>query len=195
MRMSLRAFIALELPGEVQDAISASTTTLQKALPRPLVRWVTPHNIHLTLKFLGDIAPTDLERLAGVLKADVAGLEPFRLNVAGLGAFPTPRRARVIWVGVELPPALTSLQRRVELLTASPGSTAEEGSFSPHLTIGRVGQGLLPAETSRVQAALESTRIGDLGSVHVTAVAIFKSDLQPGGSVYTRLYSLPMKPA
>lgn len=191
--MMLRAFIAVELPGELRQAISRSTETLRKALPGPLVRWVAPQNIHLTLKFLGDVSPANLERLAGTLEVEAAACQAFTISVGGLGAFPTPRRARVIWIGIEAPAALAALARGMEAAAARLGYAEEGRPFSPHLTLGRVDRSAGAADLARVHAALEGTTVGALGSAPVEAVHIFKSDLRPGGPVYTRLYALPLK--
>jgi len=191
--MLLRAFIAIELPAGIQAAIADSTAGLQKALPKPLVRWVVPRNLHLTLKFLGDISPANLEQLAGALKAALIHQERFSFSVGGFGAFPTPRRPRTIWIGLDAPAALTTVQRAVEGVSARMGYPAEDRPFSPHLTIGRVGQEASPADLKRINALLEATEVGTLGTVSVEAIHIFKSDLQPGGSVYTHLYAMPLK--
>ncbi|MGB8212683.1 MAG: RNA 2',3'-cyclic phosphodiesterase [Anaerolineales bacterium] len=191
--MMLRAFIAVETPTEIQNAIAHSTEALQKALPKPMIRWVAPRNVHLTLKFLGDISPANLERLAGNIQAEAAAHAPFSISVGGLGAFPSARQARVIWIGLEAPPALATLQRAVEAVAAQLGYAPEERPFSPHLTIGRVGQNPSGPEMQHIRTALEATKVGVLGNLSVEAVHIFKSDLQPGGPVYTSLYNLPMK--
>jgi 2'-5' RNA ligase len=192
--MMLRSFIAVKIPVKIQSTIAHNTASLQKDLPKPLVRWVASQNLHLTLKFLGDVSPANLERLAEGLKAEAAAHEPFPMSVGGLGAFPTPRRARVIWIGLQSPPAFAALQRGVEAAAARLGYAAEERPFSPHLTIGRVGQNVSTADLQRIRTALEATTVGALGTVQVDAIQIFKSDLQPGGAVYTNLYTLPMKP-
>jgi 2'-5' RNA ligase len=191
--MMLRAFIALEIPAGIQNAIAQSTASLRVALPKPLVRWVASQNVHLTLKFLGDISSTNLEHLAEKLKMETVSHEMFSMSVGGLGAFPTARRARVIWVGLEAPTALEALQRGVEAAAAQIGYAPEERPFSAHLTIGRVGQNVAASEMQLIRGALEVTKVGTLGTLRVEAVSIFKSDLQPGGAVYTRLYTLPMK--
>jgi 2'-5' RNA ligase len=189
----LRSFIALEVPAEIQNAIANSTASLKNAFPKPLIRWVAPQNVHLTLLFLGDVSPANLERLAETLKVEVASHEMFSMAVGGLGAFPTPRRARVIWIGLDAPTALAAMQRGVEAAAAQQGYTPEERSFSPHLTIGRVGQNTSASDLQHIRTALEATKVGILGTVRVQAVHIFKSNLQPGGSVYTHLYALSMK--
>ena len=110
----LRSFIAIEVPPDVQTVIAASVSDLQKALPKPLVRWVAAKNIHLTLKFLGDVSPANLDQLAEALRSDAAGQTGFDLPVGGIGVYPSERRARVIWIGVEAPAGLFTLQREVE---------------------------------------------------------------------------------
>jgi len=191
--MMLRSFVAVEIPAEIQSALARSTALLQKALPKPLIRWVAPQNVHLTLKFLGDVSPANLERLAEALKTEAVAHETFDMSVGGLGAFPNPRRARVIWIGLEAPAALMALLRGVETVTARLGYTSEDRPFSPHLTIGRVGKNVSGTDFQRICTSLEGATVGALGTLRVDAVHIFKSDLQPGGSVYTHLYTLPMK--
>ena len=189
----LRAFIAIEVPSELQRAIADSTAALKSALPKPLIRWVIPQNVHLTLKFLGDVSPASLEKLAETLKLEVCTYSMFALSVGGLGAFPTPRRPRVIWIGLETPPVMQALWRAVETVAARLGYTPEERPFSAHLTIGRVGQNISASDVQRIRSMLESTKIGTLGTFHAQALHIYKSDLLPGGSVYTHLYTLPLK--
>jgi 2'-5' RNA ligase len=191
--MMLRSFIAIELPADIQAAIASSTAGLQKALPKPLVRWVASKNLHLTLKFLGDVSPANLEQLAEALKVESFRHDKFSLSVGGLGAFPTSRRPRVIWIGLEAPALLSVVQRAVEAVSSRMGYPPEDRPFSPHLTIGRVGQDTSPVDLKRVSSAIEGTTVGQIGTVHVDAIHIFKSDLQPGGSVYTHLYIMPLK--
>jgi 2'-5' RNA ligase len=191
--MMLRSFIAVEIPARIQDAIAQSIASVKNALPRTLVRWVAQQNVHLTLKFLGDVSSTNLERLAEAVGKEAASHGTFSISVGGLGAFPSTRRARVIWLGLKAPPDLEALRRGVEIVTTQLGYGPEERPFSPHLTIGRVGQNISAVDLQHIRAVLEAAKVGEIGTLHVEAVHIFKSDLRPGGSVYTHLYSLPMK--
>jgi 2'-5' RNA ligase len=99
----------------------------------------------------------------------------------------------VIWIGLDAPQALAALQHGVDSAAEQLGYPKEERPFSPHLTIGRVAQTASASDLQHIQGALESTKVGILGTVRVHAIHIFKSDLQPGGSVYTLLYTLSMK--
>ncbi len=184
----LRTFIAIEIPSEIQNAIHQNTAGLRQTLDRSLVRWVPVQNIHMTLKFLGNVSAANLETLDRMLITEASLHQPFTIQVGGLGVFPSPRRPRVIWIGVEAPETLTSLQHSIESAAARIGYEAESRPFSAHLTIGRVNQRAPGAELQRVRTAIEDTRIPPLGTVKVDAVYIFRSDLKPSGAVYTRLY-------
>jgi RNA 2',3'-cyclic 3'-phosphodiesterase len=189
----LRVFIAIELPVFIQNAIQQQTASLHHALDSSLVRWVPAHNIHLTLKFLGDVSPTNIELVTQMLQHEADQQTPFDIQISGIGSFPTPRRPRVIWIGLHAPAVLESLQRSIDSAAARLGYSPEERPFSPHLTIGRVRQNLPSTDLQKIRIALDGTQIGDLGSAKVDSVNLFKSDLQPGGSVYTRLFSAPLK--
>ncbi|MFZ1043534.1 MAG: RNA 2',3'-cyclic phosphodiesterase [Anaerolineales bacterium] len=185
----LRAFVAVEIPSSLQRTIQESISGLWKTLGNDLVRWVPAQNVHLTLKFLGNVSSSNLDLIKQMMTTEVAQHPCFEMQVEGIGSFPNSRRPRVIWVGLHAPAALESLQHGIESASARLGYTSEEKSFSPHLTVGRVKQNLSAAEIQRIGAALEETKIGPLGLVHVDAAHLFKSDLQPNGSVYTRLFS------
>jgi 2'-5' RNA ligase len=191
--MSLvRAFVAVEIPSPIQIAIDDQTSGLRKSADASLVRWVKPGSVHLTLKFLGDVSTTNLPFVTQMLTAEAGQVEAFDFQVGKLGCFPNTRRPRVIWIGIQAPPVLETLQHGVESGARRLGYESEERGFSPHLTIGRVRQHLPPADLQRIQLALESAHVGQLGKVDVKTVHLIKSDLGPGGSVYTKLFSAPL---
>jgi RNA 2',3'-cyclic 3'-phosphodiesterase len=190
--MMLRSFIAVEVSLEIQQAIARSTANLQITLPKPLIRWVAPQNIHLTLQFLGDVSPANLERVASELRLEASCHHAFDIQVANIGAFPSPQRARVIWIGLEAPSGLPALQRGVEAVTSRLGYPVEQRKFSPHLTIGRVDQNAPADGMQRIFSSIQKTEIKILGRFHVDAIHLMKSDLFPSGPVYTPLYALPL---
>jgi 2'-5' RNA ligase len=189
----LRTFIAVEIPREIQSAIYQSTVNLRQTINRSYIRWVPPQNIHITLKFLGDVSPANLELLKQMLKAETAQVDHFSIQVGTLGVFPGLRYPRVIWIGIDAPPALESLQRGIETATTRLGYEAENRPFSPHLTIARFNLRISTAELPQVRAILEKTSVGILGKVDVDAVHLFKSDLKPSGVIYSRLYTAPLR--
>jgi RNA 2',3'-cyclic 3'-phosphodiesterase len=191
----VRAFIAISLPPEITRGLDGVLKELKSRLPGRSVRWVAAGNIHLTLKFLGDVSSASLDALERALDGEARLHAPFEFGVSGLGCFPSPRRPRVLWVGLQAPPALAALQRGVEAQMARQGYSAEERPFSPHLTLGRVSREAGPEDLRRIGAALEAYQPAPLGICRVDAIHLVRSDLQPGGAVYTRLFSAPLSAA
>jgi len=188
----IRAFIAISLSDEVHQGLEQVLHDLKSRLPGGAVRWVPGKNIHLTIQFLGDVSLASLEMLTTMLQTEAARHPQFEFSVGGLGVFPTPRRPRVIWVGVESPAELASLQRGVETEMARLGYAPEERPFSPHLTVGRVTRNANPDELHRLSNVLETYKVGFLGVTRVQAIHLFRSDLQSNGAIYTRLHSAPL---
>lgn len=188
----LRAFIAVEIPLAIREAACGAILPLQRALGST-VRWVPIENLHLTLKFLGAVSPSNLDMLSDMLRAEAGLFDFFELRLGGLGTFPSLKRPRVIYVGIQAPAALHALQRGIDSASHRLGYESEERSFSPHLTIGRVKQNVTASDQKMIRHALEETRIDSLGTARVDSVHLYKSDLQPGGSIYTRLYTAPLK--
>ena len=128
----LRVFIAVEIPLPIRQTIYSQTESLRAALGQ-LVRWVPIENMHLTLKFIGDVSPANVELLSQMLIAETMGNAPLTMQIGSLGSFPTPRRARVIWIGIQAPAAFDNLQRGIEFAAARLGYEPETRPFSPHL--------------------------------------------------------------
>ena len=188
----LRAFIAVELPLEIRQTVCGATSKLRNEIGA-LVRWVPIENMHLTLKFLGDVSPSNVDMLSQMLRAEMDLFNCFDLRLNGLGSFPNLKRPRVIYIGIQAPAGLEALQRGIESAARRLGYGSEERGFSPHLTIGRVKQNVTATEQQTIRRALEGTKIDALGTARVNSVELFKSYLRPTGSVYTRLYSARLK--
>jgi 2'-5' RNA ligase len=188
----IRAFIAIELSPEIIHRLDQVTQELKGKLVNVPVRWVPAENIHLTLKFLGDVSISNLEMLTKILGSVVSTHHSFEISAGGLGAFPKIHQPRVIWIGLEVPPELLAIQHNLELETARLGYAREERQFSPHLTLGRVSRNATPAEIQRIAKVLETTKVGFLGATRVRTVYLFRSDLSPNGATYTRIFPAPL---
>ncbi|NOH03856.1 MAG: RNA 2',3'-cyclic phosphodiesterase [Chloroflexi bacterium] len=188
----IRAFIAIDLPPPIQESVEKQTAALRRTLGGGLVRWVPAHNMHLTLKFIGNVAASHVDFLKQMLVQSADSHTPFDLQVGGIGSFPNSKRPRVIWVGIHAPAELTSLQTNIEKGALRLGYEKEERPFSPHLTLGRVRQNLDAADVQKIRSALESTQIGRIGAARIDAVHLYQSDLRSDGSVYTKLFSAPL---
>ena len=183
MSQSIRSFIAIELPESVKSLLDNLQQEL-KAL-RLKARWVRPQNIHLTLKFLGNIDPAGIEDIGAAMADAVGSCAPFTLIVGGIGFFPGIKRPRVIWVGLGGAQAeLLDLQRRLEDRLATVGFPKEKRSFNAHLTLGRIRPAVDPKILGR---AIQD--YSDLGNLKFCAdrIILFKSDLKPSGAVYSHL--------
>jgi 2'-5' RNA ligase len=187
----LRSFIAIEIPLEIQQNIYKETSRLRKEIDG-LVRWVPAENVHLTLKFLGDVSPSNLEFLMQMLRNEADTMSGFTLHLAGLSSFPSLKRPRVIYIGIHAPAALDALHRGIESASRRLGYETEERPFSPHLTLGRVKQNITAVEQQKIRRCIEGTQVDVLGTARVDSVHLYKSELKPSGSVYTRLYSAPL---
>lgn len=188
----LRAFIAIDISREIHVAIEKITAPIRAVIGASLVRWVPVNNMHLTLKFLGDTSPTNLELLEQMLSVEVSRHQAFEIEFKGLGAFPSFKRPRVIWVGIQAPAEFGTLQHAIEAATATLGYPDEQRPFSPHLTVARVKQKVSSVGLQQICSVLEETRVGSLGTARVDAIHLFKSELKPTGAVYTRLFSAPL---
>jgi len=188
-----RAFIAIDLPLQIQESIEKQTARLYQSLGDDLVRWVPTKNIHLTLKFLGDVAASHVEFIKQNLAQIADSQAPFDLQIGGIGSFPTSKRPRVLWIGIHAPAALASLQRNIEAGATRLGYEKEERPFSPHLTLGRVRQAVDSKSLQKISETVAQTQLGNIGTARVDSVHLYKSDLNSNGSVYTKLFSAPFK--
>lgn len=188
----LRAFIAIEIPHSIKQAVHQATSTLRAELGT-CIRWVSPANIHLTMKFLGDTSPSQVDLLTQTLRAEADSVPAFDVHVGGLGSFPNTKRARVVWIGVQAPAGMDALARGIESACVRLGYESEKRGFSPHLTIGRVRQDASTADAQKIRRALEAATIDSLGTARVDSVHLFKSDLKSDGAVYTKLSSAPLR--
>lgn len=157
--------------------------------PLPIA-WVRPENLHITLRFLGGVTPETAAMVVEGLRRTVAALSPFEIRFRRLGAFPSARRASIVWVGIEADGlGLMQLQSASESAARDAGLEPETRAFVPHLTIGRVRR-----NASRVDATPMLEREPDFsaGAMTVEAVSLFSSELTPQGARYTRLHRLTL---
>ena len=184
----VRTFVAVELAGPQRDRLAALQAQLKKDRLARTVRWVDAENIHLTLKFLGDVESTRLPEVQRALAAACRESPAFALSLADAGAFPNLRRPNVIWVGLSGDLALaTALAKKIDDACAALGFAPEERPFSPHLTLGRVKREASPAERQGLGALIEGAKVAANEPMPVERVNLMKSELRPTGSLYTRL--------
>lgn len=183
-----RAFIAVALPVHVTEALGELQQKLRDFGIR--MKYTDPENIHLTLKFLGDIRASDVEAINAQLSAAAGGFSPMTLSAAGMGAFPSIRRPRVLWTGVAgQRQRLEALQQEVENAMAAIGFEKEDRRFSGHFTLGRFKG---KADADRLADAIRQFGSFTTEEFAADAVHLFESTLTPKGPIYRKLASHPL---
>jgi len=180
MAEKVRAFVALEIGEPMRARIVELVGGLRPRLAG--IRWVPAEQVHLTLRFLGDSAPEALERLESDLADAARACSACDAPVRGLGMFPERGGPRVLWLAMELPAPVLSLQAACERAAVAAGFPAERRGFRPHLTLGRW------RGPARRPALPES----DLGTTRLDTLILFKSELTPQGAIHTPLARLPL---
>ena len=183
----MRCFVAIELSDEARRSIAGLVAGLREAGVRGL-RPVNPDGVHLTLKFLGDVATSQVGDISAAVEGAAAHAQPFELELRCVGGFPDLRRPRVLWVGVGGDvEALQRLYSAVEEALSPLGFAPEGRAFTPHLTLARLRDGTTPQERARAAAVLTSLAWEEGAAVPVAGVSLMRSTLRPGGAVYGRL--------
>lgn len=184
-----RIFIAVELPIEVRERISAHVNGVRNLLPNAHASWSRPENIHLTLKFLGDIREPLVAKISEVTSRSAAEFQPFRVGVTGSGAFPPRSLPKVLWIGVsDREGNLARLQSRLEEECFRLGFEKEGRPFHPHLTVAR----LRKPQDARGLAAAHNHLQFDATEVDVSEVLVIRSELSSAGSKYTTISRHPL---
>ncbi len=180
----MRLFVGLDLPGEVVGSLEA---LLAKLKPTARIGWTSAANLHITTKFIGEWPEEKLDEM----KSALAGLEPrpaIAVRVRRVGFFPNPHSPRVFWCGVEAA-GLEALAADTDRATAALGVPAESRAFSPHLTLARIKERLDLQPLREAVAALPSL---EFGSFEARSFFLYRSQLRPTGSVYTKLAEFPL---
>ncbi|NQT05419.1 MAG: RNA 2',3'-cyclic phosphodiesterase [Dehalococcoidia bacterium] len=189
----IRSFIAIELPHEVKSALAELQAGLQPD-KQPSVKWVDPYSIHLTLKFLGDIAAAKTSDITSAIEEASREIAPFSLEVKGLGVFPNFKRVRVVWVGVEGDISrLKLLQQRIESNLVPLGFARESRPFTPHLTLARARERIAPTEQQSFGQLIAGASFETAHQFTVGSINLMRSQLTREGSIYRQLTAVSLK--
>ncbi|SRR5579875_3164394 len=190
MADGIRAFVAIRLAPEIEDAIARFQNKLRKLDGG--ISWTRPAAFHLTLRFLGNRVPPEIiEEMCRGLRSIADATAPFTVHARGAGAFPSLNRPRVIWIGLSNG-ALAHLAAEVEALSVRSGFTPERRRFTPHLTIGRVRN---PRRDPDLRQALEKAADLDFGNCSIRFMTLYRSHLSPHGATYEALATLRFRAA
>jgi len=179
-----RVFCAIEIPENIRQRISRHAQHLHEALPDVQASWTKPDNIHLTLKFFGNISQQQVLKASQAAARAVDGLRSFTIHIEGAGSFPPRGPAKVLWMGISDPISkLVQLQQTFESECEQEGFPKEARAFHPHLTVARL-------RTTRGARALaeQHKQLGfEGGMVSVSSLILFRSELNSKGSTYTKI--------
>ncbi|MFQ6103494.1 MAG: RNA 2',3'-cyclic phosphodiesterase [Candidatus Glassbacteria bacterium] len=183
----MRLFLAVLLPEDLKEALGHLITELSGT--GASVKWVDPGNVHLTLKFLGEVEQWREPVIYEVSRLAAKEVKPFRLKVENVGAFPSLKRPRVIWVGVGHSSHMATLHSRIEEGFQRIGFHLEKRAWTPHLTIGRVkGTWRLKSLESKLAQSHFAPYTFRVSGIHLV-----KSTLRPEGPIYTTLRNIPLE--
>jgi RNA 2',3'-cyclic 3'-phosphodiesterase len=186
---TIRTFVAVEMDPAIRKAAQRLIEKFRATGAG--VSWGAAENMHLTLKFLGDVGVGDIPRVCQAVREAAAGAAPFGLQVRGAGAFPNLTRPRVIWLGAsEGQEAMAALAERIESALEELGFPREGRRFQSHLTLGRVRRGG-PGMAALAQLVQEHAAV-EIGQSPIDEVVVFSSQLKPTGSVYDALDRAPL---
>lgn len=184
-----RVFCAIELPLDLLDRLMTHINRVREAVPDARASWGRVDNIHLTLKFLGDISLPQVEKLSAAVSRSVKGVAPFTIAVEQTGVFPKHGPPRVLWVGIsDVEGKIGELHTRVEDESAAQGFTKEDRPFNPHLTIARLRQ----PRHARTLAAAHKQLEFQAAEIAVSELLVIRSELSSDGSKYTVISRHPL---
>jgi 2'-5' RNA ligase len=177
-------FCAFELPESFRVRMKEHSERVREAVVDAEASWSRPDNIHLTLKFFGNVDQAKVAAIPEALAHVAKEFSPIEIKVGGTGVFPRPSRPQVLWIGIDDPTgALAKLQKRVEDECAREGFPKEDRAFRPHLTIARIRK---PHNASRLAEAHLRTEFAAVELV-LNELVLFRSELSPKGSKYTAI--------
>ena len=186
----MRCFIAIELSQETTDVLRRIQDELKQSIHG--VKWVKPDNIHLTLKFIGDVEKETLEQIKDIMTQAASQTEPFKIKLSSAGAFPTPERPRVIWIGIEEGKKESAdITGSIEEKLIPLGIEKEDRAFHPHLTLARVK---FLKDKSSVKNALTSLKVPQI-EMTAEKITLFQSTLSREGAIYSVLHESDLKKA
>lgn len=181
----MRLFVGLDLPYEMRRNLEL---LLHLVKPLARIQWSPVANLHLTTKFIGDFPGERLEELKSALAA-VPRPGALRIAIRGLGWLPDPRRPRIFFAGIEAPPELAALARDTEAACAGLGIPREDKPFRPHLTLARIRH---PEPLTALTDAIAGLPSTEFGVFRAENFHLYRSQLDPRGSIYTKLASFPL---
>ncbi len=184
----VRCFIAISLPEDIVKRLAQQIASIKEVVPHGVIRWVREDNIHLTLKFLGNVPSNELTEITNSIQRSADRHAAFVFEIVSFGCFPKLNSPHTLWIGIREPSGvLLSLQSDLEDELAGLGFPRERRRFHPHLTIGRVKRNADRDARTELAESLAQVKVEQIGVVQVRGIRLMRSDLHPAGAVYSQL--------
>ena len=188
----MRTFIAVDFPPNMLKKIGEITTFFKTLTPEKGLKWVETGNLHLTIKFLGEIEENKTDQVKLTLAQALKDQNCFDIEIAGLGMYPNKRAPRVIWLGIVGASPLKEVYQVINRELTALDLTPERRAFSPHLTIARIRKHTDRQQAQQIGEILSTYKVESLGLTTIKQVHLYQSVLTPSGPIYTLLHSVDL---
>lgn len=188
----MRTFIAVDLPANMLVRIEEITSFFKQKTPPKALKWVETENLHLTIKFIGEINENKVEPVKQILCDALQDQKTFDIEISGLGMYPNINNPRVIWLGITGGKPLVQIFRKLDLALTGLDIPTEGRSYTPHLTIARVRRNTDKTTETLIGKTLSQFKVDSLGTITIDQVHLYRSVLTPSGPTYSTLHSVPL---
>jgi len=188
----MRTFIAIDFSPEIREKIGEIIKYFKTQTPDYALKWVETQNLHMTIKFLGEVSEGHLQTIKDVLSDTLKGSGAFEIEVTGMGMYPSTQKPRVIWLGVEGSEPLKDIHETLDLALQKASIPPDKRGLSPHLTIARVRKNVETLIVQDIGKTLSQFKIDSLGKCTIDKIVLYKSTLTPVGPIYDPVLSIPL---
>jgi 2'-5' RNA ligase len=188
----MRTFIAVDFPPEIISKVAKIIEYFKTQTPEKAMKWVPVENLHLTVKFLGDVPEARLEQVENIISGSLKGIPPFKVEVGGLGIHPNKHKPRVIWLNIACEQTLMDIHQNLNHALADAGIEPDNRVYSPHLTIARIRDQTVKETRQGIGRTLAEFKVDKLGEVTINEVILYKSELTRAAPVYSPILRQPL---
>jgi len=188
----LRTFIAVDFPPPIIDKLDRIINYFKKQLPESPLKWVAAHQLHLTIKFIGELPDYQLPKIKSILTNAIGNQLVFTMGIEGLGMYPNEQKPRVVWLGIAGKRPLIVLHNILDQALEKIGIPPEKHKFNPHLTLARVRRQADQIAVMEIGKRLCQFKVDSLGTINVEKISFYQSKVTPKGPIYSTLLTIPL---
>lgn len=186
----MRTFFAVNLPPNMLDKVDNISKFFMKETSTPALKWVEKDNLHLTIKFIGEVSESKVEQVKHTIVQSLQHHKTFEIEISGLGMYPHQNNPRVVWLGIINEKPLIQIAQKLDQTLTTLDIKPEQRAFSPHLTIARVRRNTDKTTAMAIGKTLSNYQVDPLGAFTIDRVVLYQSQLTPTGPVYSTLHTV-----